>query len=83
MELFEKKTGRKVNVRMYIIDMTDEPSYDISNDFFNGFTVVEDIDYCIDQVKDWVNAIGDFREEDCKEMRLAIIDDELFANYKI
>lgn len=83
MELIEKKTGRKVNIKMFIIDTSDEKPNDVSYDFFDGCTVVKDIDYCIDKVKDWVVVAGDFSEEGVSEMRLAVINDELFNNYKI
>ncbi len=76
MKLLEKNTNRTA-----IVNSDDRETKDASNDFFGGKEiVVEDINYCIAQIKDWVNAEGNFRDKDCKEMRLAIINNELYSN---
>jgi hypothetical protein len=48
--------------------------------FFDGVEVVADIDYCIDQAKDWVYGRCDYDENDPCEMRIAIIDNEVYSN---
>lgn len=40
---------------------------DFSHDFFDGTTVVDDVDYCIDQANDWANYRGDFYDPDAEE----------------
>lgn len=78
MKLIEKSTTRIANVSMYL--MTEygmDKSNDIAPDFFGGCAiVVDDIDYCIDEVLEWVHESGD-------EKHLAIIDDVLYTNYEL
>ena len=81
MKLIDSK-HRIANVNMFIVSSDGGHSNDVSNDFFGGDLVkVDDLFYCIDQVHDWVNAEGDYHDEDCEQLRLAIINDELYCNY--
>ena len=85
MKITEKKSGRCIEISMYILsDDNVTASNDIAADFFDGYDIIVDsIDYCKDQVKDWIFANGDFMDEDCHEMRLAIIDGVIDFNYKV
>lgn len=76
MKLTEKNTNRSIEISMYILSEDNvTASNDIASDFFNGYDIaVDSIDYCVGQVKDWIFANGDYMDEDCHEMRLAIID---------
>lgn len=40
---------------------------DFSNDFFDGVTVVKDVDYCIEMAEDWANYRGDFADPEAQE----------------
>ena len=66
---------RTVEITMrYWDNNTNEPTLDWSADFFDvgGLPYdeerhayrVPDVDYCIDQANDWLNAEGDYRDED-------------------
>lgn len=90
MKLYEKKTKRSVEIYMYLVSndkmrITNE----LTQDFFDGVIYVDDVDYCADQVKDWVDGINDFADEDglqvtqTNEYRLAEINGELYSNYDI
>lgn len=99
MKLIEKNTGRVVNIIMYM--MADDKKHhgnDISADFFaddqaeyiaDGSMIVDDIDYCVDYAKEWVDGIDDFADEDDfyvtqdTEHRMALIDDLVYTNYDI
>lgn len=100
MKLIEKNTGRIVDIIMYMMD--DDKRHhgnDISPTFFaddkaeyiaDGSMIVDDIDYCVDWAKEWVDGINDFTDEDGFHVvektgyRMAIINDELFyTNYDI
>lgn len=86
MKLIEKNTNRIAIVRMYHVDYCGAlKSIDVANDFFDstGELVVDDLDYCIDQVKDWVDGSGEFADEDDFGDRMAEINDELYVNYDI
>lgn len=99
MKLIEKNTGRVVNIIMYMM-ANDKMHHgnDISADFFaddqaeyiaDGSMIVDDIDYCVDYAKEWVDGIDDFADEDGfhvvqnTDYRMAVIDDELYCNYEI
>jgi hypothetical protein len=99
MKLIEKNSGRIVDIIMYMM-ANDKMHHgnDISADFFSddqaeyiadGSIIVDDIDYCEDCAKDWVDGINDFADEDGfhvvqnTDYRMAIIDDELYCNYEI
>ena len=40
---------------------------DFSNDFFDGFYEVNDVNYCIEMALDWANYRGDFYDLEAKE----------------
>ena len=99
MKIIEKNTNRAVDICMYMMD-ADKMHHgnDISADFladeeaeygFDGSMYVDDVDYCVDVVKDWVDGMGDFADEDgfhvteTSGYRMAIINDELVTNYDI
>lgn len=99
MKLIERNSGRIVDIIMYMMD-EDKMHHgnDISADFFaddkaeyiaDGSMIVDDIDYCVDYAKEWVDGIGDFADEDGFHVtekpgyRMAIINDELYTNYDI
>lgn len=99
MKLIEKNSGCVVNIIMYMM-ANDKMHHgnDISADFFaddqaeyiaDGSIIVDAIDYCVDCVKEWVDGIGDFADEDGSDVtentgyRMAIINDELYCNYEI
>ena len=84
MKLTEKNTNRSIEISMYILsDDNITKSNDIASDFFDGYDIIVDsIDYCKEQVKDWIFANGDYMNEDCHEMRLAIIDGVVDFNYR-
>lgn len=99
MKLIEKNTGRIVDIIMYMMD-NDKKHHgnDISADFFaddqaeyiaDGSMIVDDIDYCVDYAKEWVDGIDDFADEDGfyvtqdTAYRLALIDDLVYTNYDI
>lgn len=85
MKLIEKNTNRVIEINMYIMDdKATNKSNDIASDMFEGYVViVEDTDYCIEQVIDWVHAWGDYGYQDKDEKRMAIIDDAIYTNYEI
>jgi hypothetical protein len=81
MKLIEKDTNRVSDIHMFIVYYDErQTSGDIADDFFDGVEVVADIDYCIDQAKDWVYGRCDYDENDPCEMRIAIIDNEVYSN---
>ena len=84
MTLTEKNTNRSIEISMYILSDDDVTiSNDIAADFFNGYDIiVDDIDYCKEQVKEWIYAVGDYINSDCHEMRLAIIDGVVEVNHR-
>nr|DAH20328.1 MAG TPA: hypothetical protein [Caudoviricetes sp.] len=99
MKLIEKNSGRIVDIIMYMMD-EDKMHHgnDISADFFaddkaeyiaDGSMIVDDIDYCVDSAKDWVDGIDDFADEDgfhvTQDMayRMALINDLIYTNYDI
>lgn len=85
MKLIENGTNRVIEINMYIMnDEGTSKSNDIAPDMFEGeVVIVDDDDYCIDQVIDWVHAWGDYGDADKDEKRLAIIDDLLYTNYEL
>lgn len=85
MKLIENGTNRVIEINMYIMnDEGTSKSNDIAPDMFEGeVVIVDDADYCIDQVIDWVHAWGDYGYADKDEKRLAIIDDLLYTNYEL
>ena len=84
MKLFEKKTKRAVEIYMYLASQDKmRITNEVTPDFFNGVVYVDNIDYCIDQVKDWAEGKGDFADTDCSEYRVAEINGELYSNYEI
>lgn len=85
MKLIEKNTDRVVEIKMHIVDDNKIGiSMDISNDFFDSAADLEvsDINYCIEQVKNWVDGTGDFIEF-CRFNRMAEINGELYTNYEL
>ena len=56
-------------------------SPDWSNDFFDGAKDVPDVDYCIEQARDWENGEGDYYDPDVTEEelqnRLVLVEDVL------
>lgn len=99
MKLIEKNSGRVVNIIMYMM-ANDKKHHgnDISADFFaddqaeyiaDGSMIVDDIDYCVDYAKEWVDGIDDFADEDGFHVtqdtayRMALIDDLVYTNYDI
>lgn len=65
--------GRKtVEITMRTWD-EDSASYspDWSNDFFDGAEEVPDVDWCIDQAKDWEKGEGDFYDPDVTKEEIA------------
>lgn len=85
MKLIEKKTNRTASINMYIVDEDKiHHSNDVSNDFFEASNelVVNDIDYCIEQVCDWILGINVYDIMD-DGYRMAVIDGILYTNYRI
>lgn len=89
MKLIERNSGRVVNIIMHMMD--DDKIHsgnDISADFFadaqaeySGDTmIVDDVDYCVEYAKDWVDGTGDFYGSD-DLWRRAEINGELYTNY--
>ena len=85
MKLIEKNTNRVIEINMYIMnDDGTSKSNDIAPDMFEGcVALVDDADYCTDQVIDWVHGWGDYGDADKDEKRLAIIDGLLHTNYEL
>ena len=85
MKLIEKNTNRVVEINMYIMnDEGTSKSNDIAPDMFEGcVALVDDADYCTDQVIDWAHGWGDYGDAGKDEKRLAIIDDLLYTNYEL
>ena len=82
MKLTDQKTNSNTTINMYIMSSDGmDKSNDIADDFFGGDDIIVDVDYCIDKVLDWVNALGDFAGADADEKRMAVIDGLLYTNY--
>lgn len=83
MKVIEKKSGRVVEFHLYMLDLDNMVrSNDIADDFFAGTDgFVDDVDYCAEYVKDWVDSTGDFYGADDGLWRKAEINGELYTNY--
>ena len=80
---------KQVTIQMFEYDNRDNTRRpDWENDFFNVGSLdydeerdaykVYDVDYCIEQAKDWETSTGDYAMDECPEYmeRIVIVSDE-------